>query len=384
MALGQCKVRFNMIVAADEKLGIGKNLLLPWNLPTDRTFYLNCVNKVSPNKKNAMIVGRLTESISKQERKPHKLFFVLSKTLKELPPKADYLCRSLEEALSIIEGPELRDVVENVWIIGGYGAYKAGLESPQCHRYYITRVYGDFQCDAFCPDVDLTKFKLVSDPHIHTEEQEENGIKFKFEIKMQNIQQMAVQKNYNLIVAACRCKDSLGIGINGTIPWRLRTDLKFFSAQTSKTTESDKKNAVIMGRKTWLSIPGKFRPLPNRVNVVLSKTLSECPADADHLCHSLDQAINLLSEPPIANGIDAIWIIGGSSVYKEAMESSLCHRIYLTRIHAEFECDTFISEIDTSKFQQVHDPEVNSERQKENNIEFNFEIYQNVQHTSTL
>ncbi|XP_038057989.1 dihydrofolate reductase-like [Patiria miniata] len=182
MASNQHKVRFNMIVAADDKLGIGKDVSLPWNLPTDRQFYMSHVTKVSPNKKNAMIVGRLTESISRQERKPSKLFFVLSKTLKEVPPRADYLCQSLEEALAIIEGPSLRDVVENVWIIGGYGVYKAGLESPQCHRYYITRVYGDFQCDAFCPDVDSTKFKLVSDPDINGEIQEENGIKFKFEV----------------------------------------------------------------------------------------------------------------------------------------------------------------------------------------------------------
>ncbi|XP_038058205.1 dihydrofolate reductase-like isoform X2 [Patiria miniata] len=162
-----------------------------------------------------------------------------------------------------------------------------------------------------------------------------------------------------------------------------RTDMKFFSTQTSTTAEKDKKNAVIMGRKTWLSIPDKFRPLPNRVNIVLSKTLSECPAGADHLCRSLDHAVKLLSDPPVADGIDVVWIIGGSSVYKEAMESSLCHRIYLTRIHSQFECDTFMPEIDTSKFKVVSDPAVSGERQKENDIEFNFEIHQNIQHTST-
>ncbi|XP_071789195.1 dihydrofolate reductase-like [Asterias amurensis] len=188
------------------------------------------------------------------------------------------------------------------------------------------------------------------------------------------------QKRYNLIVAACKCNDALGIGINGTIPWRLRTDMKFFSGQTSTTTKENRKNAVIMGRKTWLSIPKKFRPLPNRVNVVLSKTLSKCPEGVDHLCDSLDNAMTVLSEGPIEDAIDAVWIIGGSAAYKEAMKSSLCHKIYLTRIHSSFDCDTFIPEIDLSRFQLVSDPSVNGERQKENDIEFTFEIYQNINH----
>ena len=73
----------------------------------------------------------------------------------------------------------------------------------------------------------------------------------------------------NLIVAACG--KSLGIGNNGQLPWRLRKEMKHFASLTSTTKDPNLCNAVIMGRKTWESIPVKFRPLKNRLNVILSR-----------------------------------------------------------------------------------------------------------------
>lgn len=66
----------------------------------------------------------------------------------------------------------------------------------------------------------------------------------------------------------------LGIGHAGGLPWRLRQDMAFFKKMTTNTVDSNKQNAVIMGRKCWDSIPVKFRPLSNRINVVLSRTLT--------------------------------------------------------------------------------------------------------------
>ena len=74
---------------------------------------------------------------------------------------------------------------------------------------------------------------------------------------------------FNLIVAACG--NSLGIGKNGQLPWRLKEEMKHFASTTSNTKDTNKLNAVIMGRKTWESIPIRFRPLKNRVNVILSR-----------------------------------------------------------------------------------------------------------------
>ncbi len=78
----------------------------------------------------------------------------------------------------------------------------------------------------------------------------------------------AEQMTFQLVVAATRM---LGIGKSGSMPWKLPGDMAYFKEITSKTADSSKQNAVIMGRKTWESIPPKFRPLPGRINVVLTR-----------------------------------------------------------------------------------------------------------------
>ena len=78
----------------------------------------------------------------------------------------------------------------------------------------------------------------------------------------------AEQMTFQLVVAATR---KLGIGKAGSMPWKLPGDMAYFKEITSKTADPGKQNAVIMGRKTWESIPPKFRPLPGRINVVLTR-----------------------------------------------------------------------------------------------------------------
>ena len=77
-----------------------------------------------------------------------------------------------------------------------------------------------------------------------------------------------------------------------------------------------------------------------------------------------------------SNEIEKYWICGGTSVYKEAMDSDLCHRVYLTKIEKKFECDTFFPEMDESVFKHVSDPLVPTERQFENGIFYKFHVYQ--------
>ena len=73
---------------------------------------------------------------------------------------------------------------------------------------------------------------------------------------------------------------------------------------------------------------------------------------------------------------DIVWIIGGSAVYKDAMESDLCHRIYLTQIDQNYPCDVFFPKIDFGNFEPVSDPEVPQEQQREGDVTYKIKIYQ--------
>jgi dihydrofolate reductase len=96
----------------------------------------------------------------------------------------------------------------------------------------------------------------------------------------------------NLIVAGCKLRGHdglMGIGQAGTLPWRLKAEMKHFARMTSTAQTDGQRNAVLMGRKTWESIPAKFRPLKNRFNVVLTSQ-----TDYD-LGHDADKAITCSS-----------------------------------------------------------------------------------------
>jgi dihydrofolate reductase/thymidylate synthase len=73
----------------------------------------------------------------------------------------------------------------------------------------------------------------------------------------------------SVVVAASK---DWGIGKDGGIPWRLPGDMAYFREVTMATTDPEKHNAVVMGRRTWDSIPAKFRPLKGRTNIVLTRT----------------------------------------------------------------------------------------------------------------
>jgi len=174
-----------------------------------------------------------------------------------------------------------------------------------------------------------------------------------------------------MIAAAC---DGLGIGKNGDLPWRLKDEMKYFTRMT-KTAAAGKKNAVVMGRKTYESIPPKYRPLDGRVNVVLTKQKDyTVPEEGVLVCHEFDEAeikAKLEGHP-----IDSIWLVGGSVLYSRAMETLAATHIYLTRIHKKFDCDTFFPEIDFKNYIEVRDPAVDMEAQSEGDIFYHFKVYE--------
>lgn len=124
-----------------------------------------------------------------------------------------------------------------------------------------------------------------------------------------------------------------GIGINGQLPWRLSEDMKHFRTLTTGGPEEN--NAVIMGRKTWESIPGKYRPLPRRTNVVITRNRGYELPDGVQMAGSLADAVYISA--------DKLFVIGGSQIYADAIKHENCESIYLTRVRGEYECDTFFT-----------------------------------------
>eukprot|EP00618_Florenciella_parvula_P034944 CAMPEP_0119500804 /NCGR_PEP_ID=MMETSP1344-20130328/22834_1 /TAXON_ID=236787 /ORGANISM="Florenciella parvula, Strain CCMP2471" /LENGTH=166 /DNA_ID=CAMNT_0007536921 /DNA_START=12 /DNA_END=509 /DNA_ORIENTATION=- len=149
---------------------------------------------------------------------------------------------------------------------------------------------------------------------------------------------------FDIIVAATA--STFGIGRAGGLPWRLRVDMAFFKRVTTLCDEAGKQNAVIMGRKTYESIPSKFRPLDNRVNVVISRnpSIREELAIPDNVmvASSLPEALELLENDDMQHRVSQVFVIGGGSIYDEAVKSEHCKRVFMTTVHSDqFEdCDT--------------------------------------------
>lgn len=130
-----------------------------------------------------------------------------------------------------------------------------------------------------------------------------------------------------------------GIGKNGKMPWNISEDMRHFTDITTHTRDSKKQNMVIMGQVTWESLSEKYRPLPNRKNIVLS-------FDQDYLAPGAlvrNSFENALGEAD--SEIETIFIIGGASVYKYAVENIDLNGIYLTKIGKTYDCDTYFPKI---------------------------------------
>ncbi|XP_057966205.1 bifunctional dihydrofolate reductase-thymidylate synthase-like [Malania oleifera] len=182
-----------------------------------------------------------------------------------------------------------------------------------------------------------------------------------------------VQRTYQVVVAAAQ---NMGIGKDGKLPWRLPSDMKFFKDITVTTSDPVKKNAVIMGRKTWESIPLKDRPLAGRLNVVLTRSGSFDIATAENvvICGSMTSALELLAASPYSLSIEKVFVIGGGQILSEYLNAPGCDAIHITEIEIDIECDAFIPAIDCSVFQ----PWYSSFPAVENNIRYSFNTFVRV------
>lgn len=124
------------------------------------------------------------------------------------------------------------------------------------------------------------------------------------------------------------------IGRDGDLPWHLPADLAHFKRITMG-------KCIIMGRRTWESIG---QALPGRTNIVVSRD-PEYRAEGCTLAHSLPEALRA------AGDVSEVMVIGGARLYEETLP--LAQRIHVTRVHADFEGDTFFPRLNESEWQEV-------------------------------
>jgi len=176
--------------------------------------------------------------------------------------------------------------------------------------------------------------------------------------------------NFSAIVAMDRNR---GIGRAGEMPWQLPADLKYFARITKGATcntagggagatpnEADTTpNTVIMGRKTWDSIPERFRPLAGRTNIVISRQ-TDFQAEGCNHANSLEHALEM------ADTSSDCFVIGGAMIYALALQHASCAQLLINEIDAEFDCEVFFPELDD--FERVE----MGEEQSDNNLNFRF------------
>jgi dihydrofolate reductase len=129
------------------------------------------------------------------------------------------------------------------------------------------------------------------------------------------------------------------IGKDRDVPWKIPEDMKHFREKTTG-------HPVIMGRKTYQSLPEDYRPLPERANIVLTKSGFEPEDESAKVVNSLDKAYEEAEELD-----DKAFVIGGASVYEATLEDA--DRMILTEIHREVEGDTFFPDWNEDEWSEV-------------------------------
>ncbi|KAI8320165.1 hypothetical protein GQ54DRAFT_264042 [Martensiomyces pterosporus] len=211
-------------------------------------------------------------------------------------------------------------------------------------------------------------------------------------------------RTLTLVVAAAQ---NNGIGVGNDLPWRLRKDMAYFNQVTKaiapqkdeKITSSARPlmNACIMGRRTWESIPPKFRPLDDRYNIIITRDSELLDKESSRppftvVESSISSALKHIdqlneNEDGAAVRVDRVFIVGGSGIYEEALHMDSHHvQVLLTRVQfpdAEL-CDTFFPEIPKDKFalqsherlEEVATFAVPRGVQRESGLDYEFLLYE--------
>lgn len=169
----------------------------------------------------------------------------------------------------------------------------------------------------------------------------------------------------NLIVAATK---EGGIGYKGGLPWYIKEEIEYFNTTTTCTGRSGPnpiQNTCIMGRKTWESIPSKFKPLAGRINIVISSTFIEGVVNFANVELAITYALNRKSN---------IFIIGGIEIFNSSIK--FVDRVYITRIESRdvIKCDVFLKPNMLVNFELWHKSDV----KEDGGYVFDFQIFNKI------
>lgn len=140
------------------------------------------------------------------------------------------------------------------------------------------------------------------------------------------------------------------IGKDNALLWNIPEDMKHFKDITNE-------HVVLMGKNTWESIPSKFRPLPNRKNIVVTRDKNYVVPESVEVYSSIEEALKKYKN-------ENLFIIGGASIYKQTIEQA--DKLFITEVHKRVDGDAFFPEIDKSVWEEI---------KREDNDEFSFVEY---------
>ena len=150
------------------------------------------------------------------------------------------------------------------------------------------------------------------------------------------------------------------IGKDNSLIWHLPADMKFFKEKTTG-------HCIITGRKNYESIPEKFRPLPNRTNIVITRQ-KNYSAPGAIVTESIEEALEKAKQ----TGDKEIFIIGGAEIFKQSLH--LANKIYFTQIYHSFEGDTFFPEIDKKEW--IETSRIKGIKDEKNKYDFDFVTFE--------
>ena len=162
----------------------------------------------------------------------------------------------------------------------------------------------------------------------------------------------------SIIAAVAKNK---AIGKDNDLIWDLPRDMKFF-------TETTKGRYVIMGRRNYDSIPLKYKPLPKRPNVVVTRQ-EQFVAEKCDVVNSIAEGLEIARN----KGEEEAFVIGGGQIYRNALENKLVDRMYITWIDEEFEADTFFPDFKEEEWEVVNSESF--EKDEKNPYNFTIKTY---------